>query len=506
MNDPTTPIPPAWRTALEPYAAHLHARGTSTSTATTYRRRLETASRHLPADPWAVRPDDLARYLHDPAHAWTGGTRLRYRSALRAFYAWALDQAYVDQDPSAALSSPEPDPSHSPAWDEALSGFQTHLHARSLALSTIDSYVRDLEWLRDAMPAADPTNLPTRDLAAWLAGRDWSRRTHLRVLVSLRAFYAWAVETDRCQRSPLVGLQSIIMKRSGPGRRQPAPRWLDPLDAFARHLEAGGRATSTVEHYRQRLIYVSHTFADPWAVTTADLADYLSRPDWKPNTKRMHRVALQRFYAWALKSGHTTIDPAVELDPVLIPRALPRPAPDDALSAALEVADDRARLAIELAALAGLRLHEIARLRWDQVTPSALLVQGKGGHWRQVPLHPDLAAHLIAYRRRTHESTTAPTEFVFPSPRGGHLTPPHLGKIITRCVPAGAFSTHALRHRFASQAYAATLDLRAVQELLGHTRPETTAIYAALPDGHLAAAVAGARLGLRPTAATLTHA
>ena len=52
----------------------------------------------------------------------------------------------------------------------------------------------------------------------------------------------------------------------------------------------------------------------------------------------------------------------------------------------------------------------------------------------------------------------------------------------------------AARHRFATQAYRTGRDLRAVQELLGHAKPETTARYAAVPDGSLAAAVAGVGL------------
>jgi integrase len=48
-----------------------------------------------------------------------------------------------------------------------------------------------------------------------------------------------------------------------------------------------------------------------------------------------------------------------------------------------------------------------------------------------------------------------------------------------------------LRHRFAMRAYMSERDLRAVQELLGHAKPETTARYAAVPDGALLAAVMG---------------
>nr|WP_324684669.1 tyrosine-type recombinase/integrase [Mycobacterium sp. 94-17] len=61
------------------------------------------------------------------------------------------------------------------------------------------------------------------------------------------------------------------------------------------------------------------------------------------------------------------------------------------------------------------------------------------------------------------------------------MTPRHLGKLITRALP-GPWTTHTLRHRFATMAYQASSDLRAVQELLGHTSPVTTAIYTKVAD------------------------
>jgi len=393
------------------------------------------------------------------------------------------------------------------AWADALAGFSKHLctRPRPLTPSTLDSYLRDIAHLRDGVTGG-PWTLTTRAVSSWLNGRHWSRRTRLRVLVSLRAFYRYGITAGLCDRSPLVGLTTVTLKKSGPQRRQPTPLWSEHVEDFQRHLAAGGRSPATIDHYGRRLLFLSEAFADPWAVTTDDLADYLSRPDWTPNTKRMYRATIQRFYAWARRSGRTTHDPAADLDPVRIPRKLPRPAPDDALTDALSTADDRARLAIELAALAGLRRSEIARLRWDQITAAEVLVQGKGGHWRRVPLHPDLCVSLNAARHRADRAAEAldrvPSPFVFPSSHGGHLTPAHLGKIISRHIPPGTFTPHALRHRFATQAYAATLDLRAVQELLGHTKPETTAIYAAVPDGALTAAVMGARLGMPRTPST----
>ncbi len=181
-------------------------------------------------------------------------------------------------------------------------------------------------------------------------------------------------------------------------------------------------------------------------------------------------------------------------------RALPRPAPDDAVRAALAAADDRVRLALYLAVFAGLRRAEIAAVHTRDIEDQALHVHGKGGHERLVPLHPELRAALRAELRRRREGVPGtgwgrgpvkPGGWLFPSDVADeHLTAHHLGKLIAAALPDG-WTTHTLRHRFATKAYRTGRDLRAVQELLGHAKPETTAIYAAVPDGALEAAVAG---------------
>jgi integrase/recombinase XerD len=71
------------------------------------------------------------------------------------------------------------------------------------------------------------------------------------------------------------------------------------------------------------------------------------------------------------------------------------------------------------------------------------------------------------------------------------LTPHWLGRTVSAALGSG-LTTHTLRHRAATTAYAGTHDLRAVQEMLGHSKPETTAQYTAIPDSSIRAAVAAA--------------
>lgn len=245
---------------------------------------------------------------------------------------------------------------------------------------------------------------------------------------------------------------------------------LEPVDAWCEWLRAAGAPETTISLRRYYVTRLSQLFPDLLEVGVDDLARWMGSAQWSANTKKSARSSLRSFYGWAKATGRIDISPAALLPAVRIPRSAPRPTPERAFSDAMGAADPRARLAIQLAGFCGLRRGEIARVHVDDVVEDgegySLRVVGKGGHVRYVPLPHSLAGELHSIQEG----------WAFPSPRGGHLTPHHLAKIVTRHLPPGV-STHTLRHRCATVAYAGTRDLRAVQELLGHSRPETTAGY-----------------------------
>lgn len=77
--------------------------------------------------------------------------------------------------------------------------------------------------------------------------------------------------------------------------------------------------------------------------------------------------------------------------------------------------------------------------------------------------------------------------WIFPGRAGGAITPGAVGKVLSRRL--GDYSGHTLRHRFATRAHEATKDMRAVQELLGHSSLVTTQRYVAVSSAVLRAAV-----------------
>lgn len=254
------------------------------------------------------------------------------------------------------------------------------------------------------------------------------------------------------------------------------------LRDFEQHQEAASCSPQTIALRRFHLRRLERdTGRDALSLTTADLELWLSNPDWSPATKRSHRTTLRVFYAWAHRSGRISSDPAAVLPPVRVRRGQPRPANETAYARAVSRADDRLRRALRLGGECGLRRDEIVRVRVEHVERDligwCLRVVGKGGHVRLVPLPDDLADDLLALG----------SGWVFPSPRGGHLTAGHLGKLVKQALGT---STHTLRHRAGTRAYAGTLDLRAVQEFLGHADPATTAIYTKVERASIRGALA----------------
>lgn len=258
------------------------------------------------------------------------------------------------------------------------------------------------------------------------------------------------------------------------------------VEAWADWMRAGATPETTIAlrvYYVLRL--VNDTGMEVPDLGVDDLAHWLGSHGWSPNTRKSARSALRCLYGWLLVTGKLRTSPAHLLPPVRVPRGRPRPTPERDYRTALAIADPRARLAIQLAGQCGLRRGEVASARVEDVEEDlvgySLRVTGKGGHVRVVPL-PDRLVGTIFERG---------SGWLFPSPRGGHLTPHHLAKIVKTALPEGV-PMHSLRHRCATTAYAATRDLRAVQELLGHSRPETTASYVLVPDDAVRAAMMAA--------------
>ena len=255
----------------------------------------------------------------------------------------------------------------------------------------------------------------------------------------------------------------------------------DLLALYDSYCQAAAMSVNTrglKQHYLRRFI----AQYDVRTCTSQDIIDWLSaNPAWKPATRRAARSALTTFYAWLRKMGHRLDDPALDTASVRVPMGAPKPCPEQILAQAIDKADPRARLALLLGAYAGLRRAEIAGLHASMIDLEArtLRITGKGGRTRVVPMADALVEEL----------TVAVARGGYLFPRGdSHLSPTSLGRLVSPLLGEG-YSTHALRHRFATRIYQGTHDLRATQELLGHSSIATTERYTAVSDDQRRAAV-----------------
>ena len=152
----------------------------------------------------------------------------------------------------------------------------------------------------------------------------------------------------------------------------------------------------------------------------------------------------------------------------------------------------RERTMLELMYASGLRVSELVGLPFAAVArdPRVLIVRGKGGKTRMVPLLPVVFEAVDAYRDLCPYDLSAGTP-LFRGARGGALQPAVLQRDMRRLRGAlglpDTATPHALRHSFATHLLGSGGDLRTIQELLGHASLSTTQVYTGVDDAHLLA-------------------
>ncbi len=245
---------------------------------------------------------------------------------------------------------------------------------------------------------------------------------------------------------------------------------------------------------------------DRAALAAADLTDFRA---WMAEQARRGRGAASRarslsgvrnFLAWLDRAGTLHNPAARALRPARRRRSLPRPLSledtDRVLDSAVDLAREdwiglRDRALFTLLYGAGLRIAEALDLDiagWDAAPP--LLVQGKGRKQRRVPVLPPVLEAVGAYRAACPWPET-PHAPLFRGAKGGRLNPAVAQKAMRDLRAllglADSVTPHALRHSFASHLLAAGADLRAIQELLGHSSLATTERYLGVSDARLLA-------------------
>jgi integrase/recombinase XerD len=222
-------------------------------------------------------------------------------------------------------------------------------------------------------------------------------------------------------------------------------------------------------------------------------------------TRARRLSSIRQLFRFAHEEGFRADNPALRLSGPgrdrKLPGTLDLPEIEALIAAARTTSRDRLRntCLLELLYATGLRVTElvslpVAALRGD---PRAILVKGKGGRERMVPLSPparEAVLDWLAERDKAEALRPAgspPSKFLFPS-RGqaGHLTRQGFFALLKDLamragLPLDRVTPHRLRHAFATHLLAGGADLRSIQAMLGHADVATTEIYTHVLDERL---------------------
>jgi integrase/recombinase XerC len=268
--------------------------------------------------------------------------------------------------------------------------------------------------------------------------------------------------------------------------------------AFERSLHAA--APNTVAAYRRDLASFIE-WADRLGVSGPDAVDrkvlrryvsYLATRHYARRTMARKAATLRRYFRWADRTDLVPSDPSSGLSVPSGGGRLPRVLREDELAALLDgppaaVDDDAGAIrlrddaVIEVLYGSGLRVGELCGLRPGDLALEQGLVRvwGKGSKQRQVPLSDPAVAALGSWMSEGRNDLVAahsPTDAVFLNRRGQRLTPRDVRRLLDRRAVSPTHP-HALRHTFATHLLDGGADLRAVQELLGHSDLATTQHY-----------------------------
>jgi integrase/recombinase XerD len=273
--------------------------------------------------------------------------------------------------------------------------------------------------------------------------------------------------------------------------------------AYLHHLAVErGSAANTLDAYRRDLQrYLEHLTAtgldDLGAVREADVSGFVAALRSGPaplaaSSASRALAAVRGLHRFAALDGLVADDVARDVTPPDRPVRLPRTLDVDEVEQLLAgvVGDGpvalRDRALLELLYSTGARISEAVGLDADDLDEPArtVLLRGKGGKDRIVPIGRPALAALDAYRVRARPALAARgagTAALLLNARGARLSRQSAWHVLRAAADAAGLaavvSPHTLRHCFATHLLAGGADVRTVQELLGHASVSTTQVY-----------------------------
>lgn len=273
---------------------------------------------------------------------------------------------------------------------------------------------------------------------------------------------------------------------------------LHQLAEYLDHLAHGRRLSShTIQSYRRDLakltVFCDRHQINYWGQLDASLARRFvadtHRSGSAGSSLRRYLSAARSFYRFLLRQTQVSANPFVGIPAPRTARRLPKVLSVEQAEIMVSIPGDHNRLAVrdravlELMYSSGLRLAELVALNVNDLDfhDGLVRVTGKGAKTRVVPVGSKALTALQAWLELRRGWPTKSETALFVGQQGRRLGPRAVQKRLDywakRQLPGTPVHPHMLRHSFASHLLESSADLRAVQELLGHSDIATTQIY-----------------------------
>lgn len=252
------------------------------------------------------------------------------------------------------------------------------------------------------------------------------------------------------------------------------------LDAFRTWMQAEGHTENTWKARVRRVEKFAATLTcEPEDATTEDVVHYLASLRVGKSTRATYHSHLRGWFRWLVVMRYRDDNPLERMKPPRPPRRQPRPVTDRELEVILATpVRQRTRMMLLLAAFQGLRCHEIAKMRGEDVNlaDGLLTVRGKGDVVAVLQLHPLVSALAAEFPVRgwwfpTHNGNEHGDVGPMLAKSVSHV----LSEVFKRAGVAGG--AHRLRHWHGTKLIEEGTDVRVVQTLLRHSSLSTTALY-----------------------------